>query len=414
VDQFLEAIREAQPINRGRLSGLARWVCESGVTMNQVKVGIALLGIAGSPSDADLVIRLGLFDVLTLYSVVALRNLLADPDQAIFDLTKQSDGWGRIHALRRLSGTSDPVIRDWILRGGYDSGVIVEETAYIGATAGGLAAALQGTVDDELLDHAGILLAGLAVGGPAEDMSDYASGELSMELYLNEMTTASVSINRLESVDTLARYLGDWADTNPRLSAEGRARLAHLVAEVLSRADWREMIAAALDGEVLEDVRCATPLASRFGLDPRPVLRQWIERVPHDEYVWYRLAHNANRDELLSLFDLAHRLLPVSALPTGATKSLGFEPEYAASRCFEFLLQELVEFPSTGWREIKAGLASRFFRSRNIALRAFAKWPRDGWPADAQAALLECAEVEPDAKLKATLIALTNLKANDH
>jgi hypothetical protein len=173
VDRFLEALGRDKGLNRGRAAELGRWLCRRGTGRSMVKVGLGLVGRFGERADRDLVTRLGLLEELTLYSLVALQNLLADPEPAIFDLAQQVDGWGRVHAIRRLKATTDPEIRRWLLRGGADISILIMEVAYIAATTGGLVEALRGEVDEVLLNQAGLILATLAEDGPAEGMADY-------------------------------------------------------------------------------------------------------------------------------------------------------------------------------------------------------------------------------------------------
>ncbi|HEY1623387.1 MAG TPA: hypothetical protein VGG16_06265, partial [Streptosporangiaceae bacterium] len=158
MDRFLKAIRTSGNFSRTRVAGIGRWLCEHGVTRQQAKAGLGLLGISGRPDDAALIVRLGLLEELTLYSVVALKNLLPDADPALYDLAQQVSGWGRIQCIYRLKDSALPEVRYWLLHGGYQNGVMTEEVAYIAATAGGLRAALATERDDEILDHAGALL----------------------------------------------------------------------------------------------------------------------------------------------------------------------------------------------------------------------------------------------------------------
>ena len=251
VDRMLEAIRLDVRASRLRLAELGRWLCRFGVHAWQVKGGLALLGVSGTPGDVPLVARLGLLDAVTLYAAVALRNLLPAAEAEIFDLAKQVEGWGRIHCVLRLKNSRRPDVADWLLRGGYDSGVMVEELAYVAVTTGGLVAALQGTVDEEQLDHAGILLAAMAVGGPAEDMSDWPAGELALELYLDRMETAPASLERLSSLRTIHRYLCRDAGRNPHLSDSARVALRGRLRGVLARADWRRAVENGWGADVL-------------------------------------------------------------------------------------------------------------------------------------------------------------------
>ncbi len=92
IDRLVSSIRAGRP-PRERLETLARWLCRNGTTRAPVKAGIALLGVSGDTDDKDLIIRLGVLEELTLYSLVALRNLLPDSEDAVFDLAQQVDGW---------------------------------------------------------------------------------------------------------------------------------------------------------------------------------------------------------------------------------------------------------------------------------------------------------------------------------
>lgn len=141
MDRFLEAIRTSGSFSRTRIAGLGRWLCEHAVTRQQAKAGLGLLGISGRPDDAALIVRLGLLEELTLYSVVALKNLLPDAGPALYDLAQQVSGWGRIHCIHRLKDSALPEVRYWLLHGGYQNGIMTEEVAFIAATAGGLRAA---------------------------------------------------------------------------------------------------------------------------------------------------------------------------------------------------------------------------------------------------------------------------------
>ena len=54
MDRFLEAIRNGGSVSRTWVADIGRWLCEHGVTRQQAKAGLGLLGIAGQPDDAAL------------------------------------------------------------------------------------------------------------------------------------------------------------------------------------------------------------------------------------------------------------------------------------------------------------------------------------------------------------------------
>jgi hypothetical protein len=63
-DRLLSAINAARGVDRQRLATLARWLCTHGVDRQQVKAGLALLGVSGTPEDRQLITKLGLLEEL--------------------------------------------------------------------------------------------------------------------------------------------------------------------------------------------------------------------------------------------------------------------------------------------------------------------------------------------------------------
>ena len=270
MDRFLQAIRASGSFSRTRVADIGRWLCEHGVTRQQAKAGLGLPGISGRPDDASVISQLGLLEELTLYSVVALKNLLPDADPALYDLAQQVSGWGRIQCIYRLKDSALPEVRYWLLHGGYQNGVMTEEVAYIAATAGDHRAGLDTEPDDEILDHAGALLEALANGGPAEDMTNYSDGEAALARYLTRMATAAASVERAGHLYTLDRYLHGWAGDNPLLSAAALQQLRSQIEQILAEPRWRGRVQTRLASDDLREVRKGLAIARRFGLDPIP------------------------------------------------------------------------------------------------------------------------------------------------
>jgi hypothetical protein len=403
VERMLSVVRDERP-DTARLAALARWLCTFGTSSQMVDAALAILGVTGTPRDRELVIRLGLVDELTTSAMRALRNLLPDPEPAMLDLARQVEDWGRIYAVNALSGSTLPALRDWLLRGGYENGIAYEETAFVTVTTGGLAAALQGEVDDELLDHAGHLLATLTEGILHEDMSDYRNGELAMELYLGEMLEREVTIGRLSAVSALATYLGRWSADNPHLTADSRERLLTLALRVIARAEWRPLVRLGLASSDLGEASQAIAVAQAVGIDGIVVARGLLPRHPLDGYLWQTVLETADRDEMESLLALGDRLLHFDTLPQGPANDYG--PAGEAVDGLDRILWELKRFPGLGWGAIRVGLRSRYLRPRVTALAAFAGWPRSDWPDDAADLLRALAPLEPDRKLRRRMRAL--------
>ena len=354
-----------------------------------------------------------MLEELTLYSAVALKNLLPDADLALWDLAQQVSGWGRIQCIYRLKDSALPEVRHWLLHGGHRNEVMTEEVAYIAATAGGLRAALDTEPDEEILDHAGELLAALASGGPAEDMTSYSDGEAALAAYLTRMATAAASLERAGHLYSLDGYLHRWASDNPLLSPAALPQLRTQIEQVLAEPRWQGAVQAGLASADLREVRKGIAIARRFDLDPIPVAGAWITREPHDGYLWQTLVSAASRDEMATLIQLAETLLPLAALPAGPARDLGTGADYRANHCFELILQRLKDFPGLGRSAVAIGLDARVTPTRHMALRVLAEWPRDTWPDGTVETVQAMAWRDPDNGVKKQARAILDGRALD-
>ncbi len=403
MDRFVAALFADRRLDKARLATFARWVCQHETRREAVKAGMALLGVSGTPNDAALIVRLGLLEELTLYAVVALANLLEQPEPAIFDLAQQVRSWGRIHAVRRLAGSTNAEVQRWLIRGGAANDVMPEEIAFVAATTGHLRKALEGVADDDLLDHGGELLRALAAGGPAEDMCDYPDGAAAMRAYAVHMTGASATPRRLECLVFLERYLEHWAADNPHMGADEREALRSQFSAVLDRPRWREAVEQALASDDLFEVQLVATIAGRFGVDAGPALEAWLARQPHTAHLWQSLVATAEDQRLRDVLKLAEDLLPVSALANGPAEDLGLGTEYDADNCLRIIVQRLEDAPGEGWPLVQASLGNRVIGVRNCALRALAAWPRDTWPDDAEEALRTALWREPSDDVRKSI-----------
>lgn len=406
IDQFMDIVRQDRRLDRDRVAEFARWLCCNGTRRGMVKVGLALLGATGTESDAFLIQRLGLLEELTLYAVVALRNLLADPDPAIFELGRQVTGWGRINAVSRLDGTRHPEIQRWLLRGGAENGVMTEEIAYIAASTGDLRSALEGEADEALLEHGGELLRALAQGGPAKDMSDYADGAAAMAAFFEHMTSAELTPKRVQCLEYLERYLAEWAQDNTLISETERLSLLASATEVLSRPGCAQIVLGLLKSDRILDVTVGLSLTDRFAIDARPTARRWLQQLPFNGYLWQWLFERASVEEVDALLDQAYELLPLTELNSGPEDKLGLGKEYAADSALQTIIQALRRFPGAGWPLVAAALNNRVTRSRNGALRVLDAWPIEDWPNAARQALATARDAEPRADVRERIQAL--------
>ena len=194
-----------------------------------------MLGVSGTHEDAAVINTLGRLEELTLSPSLPYPTC----NQAARRLPGLRARWRRRTAITTPSTAwltlPTPPSKPGCSAAVTVSGVMDEEVAYIAASTGGLAEALAGAVDEELLDWSGRLLVALAMGGPAKDMSDYADGATALDAYLREVGNVSATLQRLQHLYDLERYLTGWAAENPLIDDGTRQALSTRVTEILNR-----------------------------------------------------------------------------------------------------------------------------------------------------------------------------------
>ncbi|MEU0241846.1 hypothetical protein ABZ234_29520 [Nocardiopsis sp. NPDC006198] len=411
VDHLLEPLA-ARKVSRRRTRVLARWTVEHGTHRNAIKIALALLGLCGDERERDLFLLLGSLDEFTLYAAVALRRAVPDPEPDLFRLARRATGWGRIHAVKRLEGTTDPAVRAWLLREGFRNGVMNEYLAHFAAVNGGLVEALagdgpQGDVDDALLDGAGGILSAMALseGGPAEGLADYPDALAALERYAELIDTAPATLGRLTGLAVIRDHL--------RAGPEGLAHPADKVAElgrrfarVLERPAWEAQVRAGLADPQARDFAVALGAADRLGMKPFDDVLRRLHIAPQDSFAWHWAFRWVAPERVNELVGLAGALLPMDELSTGPSEASSVGPGYENDRALESVLRGLIRAPGSGWALIRAGLRNRCIGARSAAIAALEAWPDGSLPTEATSVLRSAETEEPHTETRERMSAL--------
>ncbi len=382
ADDLLQELRSRQ-VAREKLRSAARFVAENATRREVAKLGIVLLGLSGDERDSELLHLLGTLDEFALFAVVALMNTQPDRHRAVFQLAQRLDGWGRIHAVERLAGCTDPDIKAWLLRTGFRNGVMNEYLAHLAATTGGLYEALLDDVDDALLTGAAGILRALAMGGPANDMHDYDDAVPAMHRFAELVDAAAPDLGLLDAALTLERFVHteelDWPDDEP-------ARLRERYRSLVSQPRWHDLVMSELTAHVSIDGQAADAKERRFenalscagrlrvNAFPFAVARLRID--PHNGYVWqWAIRYRSGPFE--EIVELAEELLPLDDLASGPSESVGLGIGYEADMALELVVQALHHHPGLGERLVRVALANRVIRCRWSALKLLRNWPTD-------------------------------------
>ena len=281
-----------------------------------LKLAIALLGPFGSTDDKDILETVGLHDEFTLYAIDALGAIFPDPIDSWLLFAMGLSGWGKIHSVLALverlpeAGARRDEIQQFLLRNGCENGVQHGYLALPIAESSGLAAALEGKVDAELLYGTGLILSSLgedaATGGPGGDMGDYPEGSLAASRFIDAVRAPDApgarKLDAFLAVHSIRTFVRDIVKQDrPRWISLGWTE--ELCAAMTEKADlyladeeWRVQAFETLrDGDAVErwkarsvcrvlDVPMATELEFVIGADPS------------DVGAWHDLSAQADRE----------------------------------------------------------------------------------------------------------------------
>lgn len=181
----------------------------------QMKFALAVLGVSGGPADVPQIMAVGRHPEFSLFAVVAILRLVpaGEAVDPLWTLAKSTCGWGRTEAVWRLATIVQdrPDVQRWLLLEGCKTTPVFEQPAKACATAGDLAGALAGPVDDELLEGAHRLIdAFLEIGPPQYDLVHYRDGAVAVERFLEHQPhPAEVPFDTCGLIWKLERWTDD-------------------------------------------------------------------------------------------------------------------------------------------------------------------------------------------------------------
>lgn len=383
---------------------LGCWLATTAPDRGAVKVGLVLLGTVGVGEALQVVRVLGAHDEFTLYAAVALGNGTDDPETELWAMARKVEGWGRIHCVERLQHTTDPAIRDWILRTGFRNAVLDGYLALIAARAGGLLQALHGShVDRELLTAAGDILQALLPGSPGGDIHDDEDAAETVEAYLEAMRTRATDLADLTAVTALQEWLASdtWSERpiTPGWSPLQRELCLAACREITEQDHWQDWISVALLSEDEAEFAQAQRLAVTRGQDTFDALLARIRKDPLDG-PWFQAWREADRHRAERLCEAARALLPLDLIASGPADELLSGPDRRPHAALEWTLQALRDYSGVGDDLLLVGLQSPVIRNRVMALKALQTWPRQAWPVGAPDLVRALSTHDPDEQTR--------------
>jgi hypothetical protein len=391
LDDVLAELVGSGDLNPDRFHELADFLVRSAPDREVVKLGISMLGVLVGCDERETLQTIGRHEEFTLFSAVALASTLESADRELWQLAKGVRGWGRIHAVERLSETADPEIRAWLAREGFRNDVMDEYLAHTCAVAGDLAGLLEADiVDDSLLDGAAGIFAALLNGGPAEDIEDYEQAPRAAEAYLRHLARRPdhrpLDLAHRLVVEQLREFIGpvgDELEDDETLRELGwtleiRRSVLDMCARVAARPEWARLVHEGLEAESLERFHQADAAAQLLGIDAWEHHLRRVQQNPHSSPSWFRLVQTEDDARFEQALELAKTLLPIDEIATGPAEESGLGPEFDVHDTLLVVVQSLVDKPGRGLELIDAALQSPVTRVRRGALLVLAAWSDTG------------------------------------
>lgn len=399
LDDVLAELVGNGELDPDRFHELALFLVRAAPDREVVKLGISMLGVLVGCDERETLLTIGRHEEFTLFSAVALASTLESADRELWTLAKSVRGWGRIHAVERLSDTSDPEIRAWLVRDGFRNDVMDEYLAHTCAVAGDLAGALEADiVDDPLIDGAAGIFAALLNGGPAEDIEDYEDAPRAAAAYLRHLARRPEHrplelVHRLvaEQLREFIGPVGDELEDDETLRELGwtleiRAAVLDMCERVAERPEWEGLVYAGLEAESLVAFHQADAAAQLLGIDAWPHHLRRVEANPRNSPSWFRLVQTEDPARFTQALQLARTLLPLDEIATGPAEEAGLGTEFDAHDTLLVVVQSLVDrlgqpgsssgddHGDDGLDLLEVALQSPVTRVRRGALQVLAAW----------------------------------------
>ncbi|WP_026426021.1 hypothetical protein [Actinokineospora inagensis] len=389
--------------------GVGRRLATEGEHRAPVKFGIALLGLGVDAGDTPLLLRLGRHEEFTPFAYDAVRAADPEPDPALLALADGVAGWGRINVVERFGDDTSPLLRNWLLRGGFRNTVLDGYLALRAATVGGMAAALTAEeVDDELLDAAVDIVCALIEGGPAEDIDDYPDAPVALTLLLTHLTWRARTLRHFVGTARISEFLAGPGWDARYAAGWDLARHDTLVRrcrDLIANPTWRTLTLAALDSPDDRTFHDACHAAAVLDIDryPATLRRTRATASPGD---WTTLLAQATPTRLPEILTLATVQLPLADLATGPHDISAIPLRWTAYTILDTVVTALRAFPGMGVDFVLASLRSPVLSNRVMAVRTLTGWGPESWLPEVQSTLRAAVAEEPDPTVRESMAQL--------
>ena len=397
IDEIQQYIIDHQEeLAAGKIFQLGRELVFGGTHREAVKFGLALLelfDINGNEELKEAVRELACSDELTIFALF-LMSSWENPEQEIFKAARRVRGWGRIHAVERLTPVNEEM-EQWLLTEGWDNTVLPAYSALECFQKARCDELLKGEMTREQLRSMAGLMEGLLDEGPVRGISACDNPEQVLTSFLRQSGRFELTAREYSVIDQILDYARENNLEQAALAAE----------ELLGNENCRLLLQSEMErGGSLR-------LAKKLGMDYAPyamtAIRDNFRQNYHD--IDLLMDRDEYAEKLIPLFE---ERLPLAEMATGSADEMGLGEEFADYRILIYMVQYLKNRPGMGLRLIQTALKAPVVNNRNMALKVLEEWVKDrGCPLaecfpDFHQLLLEIRENEVREDIRARMDAL--------
>ncbi|QCR31115.1 hypothetical protein [Lysinibacillus sp. SGAir0095] len=336
--------------NEQRVQQEAIWLLEHAAHREVVKFAIIILGCTNCEGLKERLQMLALHEEFTGVALFALKNGTSNANDAIWQIAKSVNGWGKIEAIEFLEPDTEE-IRLWFLTEGTQNTVMNSYSSLTCAEKGKLDILLhEPDISEELFIGAGEIILGLLgeASHQAIDGYEYA-GQVFMR-YTYHAKTHYRNLEQFYILTQIAEYMDESDETwEERYATNWRPHERHAVQEAIEEIAknplWVQQAWAILHSEETNDIK-ALAVAQHFKLDITELLLEKLKKEPNN--LAYHLAIIATQDQKV-----------IEALVASMDRFDSFENLTEDEHYMIItLLEALKEFEGTGLHFIEKGLRS--------------------------------------------------------
>ena len=331
--------------------------CLLSADVDTVKFGMIIIELFNEPEDRikDIIRTLGLSDEFSIFAVFNMSKW-TNGNNEIFELAKKVHGWGRIHAVERLSPDTQE-IKDWLLAEGINNSVLSEYSALEVYEKADIEALLRtGNISDTQTDHIAKVLNSMFSEGPVSGIS---------------------ALPENDSAEMIGIFIDKAAGCTPSpdicsllltISEDERFKCyADRCTEILNSAVCKELIE-----HELENGR-AIDLAEATGI---PYKEKIYSHLKNDfDNGWYNCRYLIGDDNYRGqIIDIFRKELPLATMTSDPAPEGKFSNKYAYYSKLSYLLQFLKDHPLCGTDLAAAALNMPDVHCRVQAIRTISEW----------------------------------------